>query len=476
MNTSRTTFAFILIILYKISLTDACKTQFYLRSLDEHKVQDKDCSQISFEKNEKLNSHLGSLSVGAVIENKAFLLHISFHDVKWRKAYLKVSEVKKPEVSMCKIYIIANQDKLPIGDVYDSCFPLNNYNESVNYLLEFKGELNTDILFKHIAFTLPTLESFQPTVPLAKRAIFISEDISSNYEIVLKIQNLPSFYNVSYYKIEVFREKDCYEVLLDVRMVKPGTSNETSFRYITYNEEGNYFFKVSPVNDVCPEDACFKTVTSKVYIRRKYPPLVIGIVGASFLIPFVLFIFHMWNRRSQLGAEIEANREKVYIVYNQTPEKHYNIVKCLEKTLKSLTNVQIVSNIAEATHIIYICGTHIFEADPSIHKFLVTEANKAISNTEIYVVSFSYSTKEIPSYLKKCLRFNLMEEFGKFVYFFNCDAEYEENAHYQDLLNQVRAAQIQTEPKKITLNMPTIIVTEQSDSSDTEPKEGDVLL
>lgn len=68
-----------------------------------------------------------------------------------------------------------------------------------------------------------------------------------------------------------------------------------------------------------------------------------------------------------------------------------------------------------------------------------------------------------------------MEDFSKLIHLFNCDAEFENNAHYQDLSGKVRAAQIHTEPKKIILNMPIIIVTEQSDS-DTEPKEGDVLL
>lgn len=162
------------------------------------------------------------------------------------------------------------------------------------------------------------------------------------------------------------------------------------------------------------------------------------------------------------------------MVYNQTPEKHYLIVKSLEKSLKSLTRVQLVSKITEATHIIYICGTHIFEPDPAVHKHIVIEANKAVSTVEILVVSFPYSTKEIPPYLKKCLRFDLMTDYYKLVRLFNCDAEFENNAQFLDLEAKVKAAETQTEPKKIILNMPVIIVTQQCD--EPEPQEADVLL
>lgn len=35
----------------------------------------------------------------------------------------------------------------------------------------------------------------------------------------------------------------------------------------------------------------------KFLLDRKGTPLVIGIVGASFIIPFILFVFYMWNRQ-----------------------------------------------------------------------------------------------------------------------------------------------------------------------------------
>ncbi|CAG9773172.1 unnamed protein product [Ceutorhynchus assimilis] len=474
-------FGLFLISLSRINAKDACTNQLYLNSLDGNKIRTKpssfkDCNQISFEGSDKLNSHLGSIRLAAYIQDnkKDYTLNISFLDIKWTRAHLKLYQDSKPETSICKMYSITNQARLPMSQMDDSCFNLNTYNTSVDYVLEFKAELKTDILYKKLIFRFPSVESYENSVALPKRSLFLTVDAPSNHGIILKIQALPFYYNVTYYKVEVFKDKDDKDILLDVRMLKPKSEGMT-FDYITYNEEGHYFFKVSAVNDVCPEDVCLKSVSPQVYIKRKYPPLVIGIVGASFIIPFALFILHMWTRRSQLEVETQEQKDTIFLVYNQTPEKHYQIIKSLEKTLKSLTKVQLVTNINEASHVLYICGMHIFEPDATTHKFLVIEANKAVSKMEIFIISFPYSTKEIPPFLKNCLRFNLMEDFSKFIHLFNCDADFENNESYIELDGQVKAAQIQNEPRKIILNMPIIIVTEQSDS-DGEPKEADVLL
>lgn len=77
---------------------------------------------------------------------------------------------------------------------------------------------------------------------------------------------LPRWYNVSHYKIEVFREKDKKIILLDVRLLPYSRRSILSFDYLTYNEEGYYYFAISVISDRCSEDACMKTITSKVFI------------------------------------------------------------------------------------------------------------------------------------------------------------------------------------------------------------------
>ncbi|KAL1497444.1 hypothetical protein ABEB36_008418 [Hypothenemus hampei] len=466
------------------------KTQAYQSCTDQHLISSdnrvvqtkalssEDCTHIDFERSEKLHSHLSSWRLAIKIDdNRTYLLNISLLDIAWKKASLRLRRENQPESSsICKSYSIEDVNQLPISQIYDTCLNFPYYNNTVNYELILKAEFNADILYKRMIFTFPTLERSNNAVPLKKRAIFCFLDVSSSSGIFFNIQPLPSFYNVSYYKVEVYKEIEFTDKLLDVRMLNAKDNVEQlSFLYLTYNDEGNYFFKVSAVNEICPEDFCLKTMSPYIFIRRKYPPIVIGIVGASFLIPFILFIFHMWNRKNLLQDVNNGPEDRIFLIHNQTPETHYLIVKALEKVLKTLTTAQIVNKIAEASHIIYICGTHIFELDPNVHKYLVAEANKSLSTIDIAIIRFPYSTKEIPSYLRRSPIFELMEDFIIFIHLFNCEAEYENNTNYLDLHEKIRTAQHYIDPKKIILNVPIIIVTEQSDV-ENESKEGDVLL
>ncbi|XP_050311054.1 uncharacterized protein LOC126746760 isoform X2 [Anthonomus grandis grandis] len=454
--------------LSQIYAKDTCANQVLTGPTDDDPnihskpLNSKECQKITFRGSDKLNTNLGSLRLKAFINtDNTYSLSISFADIKWKRAYLWLSQDPNEDSSICRSYSIDNPGQ---SNSFTTCFNLESSNTTEsNYILDFWAELNADSFYKTLVFRLPAIETFGNQLSLPQRSIFSSIDSTSNYEIVQKIQTLPSTYNVTYYKVEVFKEKDNKEILLDVRMLKPQDGDELAFEYITYNEEGYYYFKVSAISESCGEDQCLKSITPRIYIKRKYPPLVIGIVGASFLIPCVLFVLHLRSRHKQKE------------VYSQTPEKHYAIVKTLEKALKTLGEVQISPKVTEASHILYICGTHIFEPDPITHKYLVIEANKAISKVEILIIQFPYSTKEIPPYLRRCLRFNLMEDFSKFIHLFNCEAQLENNLQYEELKGKVQEAQLRNEPKKIILNMPIIIVTEQSDS-DSEAREADGLL
>lgn len=56
--------------------------------------------------------------------------------------------------------------------------------------------------------------------------------------------------------------------MLDVRFIPPTKiqNDEITFEYITFNEEGLYYFQISLINSYCKEDDCFKTITPKIYI------------------------------------------------------------------------------------------------------------------------------------------------------------------------------------------------------------------
>lgn len=79
-------------------------------------------------------------------------------------------------------------------------------------------------------------------------------------------------YNVTDYKIEVWREREGKITKMDIGFVNIArvVDGELSYHYNTWQEWGNYFFTVSFVNDVCPEDKdmCIKTTTPKVILGK----------------------------------------------------------------------------------------------------------------------------------------------------------------------------------------------------------------
>lgn len=111
--------------------------------------------------------------------------------------------------------------------------------------LDDNGGLKTHELFTYIDYTNPSC-------------------------IVLKIQTLEPAFNVTDYKIEVWRERDEKATKMDVGFldVASAINGELTYSYNTWQEWGDYYFLVSFVNKVCPEeqDLCAKTFTPKISI------------------------------------------------------------------------------------------------------------------------------------------------------------------------------------------------------------------
>lgn len=95
-------------------------------------------------------------------------------------------------------------------------------------------------------------------------------DYTNPSNIVLKIQPLNPSLNVTDYKVEVWRERDRKTIKMDVGFIDVASAaeGELTYSYNTWQEWGDYYFVVSVVNDICPEDTdvCIKTVTPKVVI------------------------------------------------------------------------------------------------------------------------------------------------------------------------------------------------------------------
>lgn len=112
--------------------------------------------------------------------------------------------------------------------------------------------------------------SFVDDNSLKTREVFTYVDYTNPTDIHLNIQPLSSEFNVSDYKVEVWRERDKKTSLMDVRFldIADAVNGDLFFHYNTWQEWGDYYFVVSFVNDVCPEDLCEKTVTPKIGLGK----------------------------------------------------------------------------------------------------------------------------------------------------------------------------------------------------------------
>ncbi|KAJ8915101.1 hypothetical protein NQ315_000353 [Exocentrus adspersus] len=241
---------------------------------------------------------------------------------------------------------------------------------------------------------------------------------------------------------------------------------------MTYNEEGCYFFAISLISERCSkQNICSKTLTARVYINKKGTPLVIGIVGASFLIPFVLFLFHMWNRRLKNSGGVPDAVEKILILFKPSSDKHNEVVATLAKTIKHLTAIEVMldpislsktkqkhaekwcsDNLILATHILYVAPPDIDDnacaLDCMTYSFLKGETKKSIPEKNIIILHLPYSTKELPSVLQKCVKFELMVDFQKLLKVFQPLApefNYENNINCMELTARIKQTQAEME-------------------------------
>lgn len=163
-------------------------------------------------------------------------------------------------------------------------------------------------------------------IPIEQRELFLYVERTNLPFLRLRLQPLPSSYNVTNYKIQVLRRRHQDLTYLDLRFISPANTvnDEIIFDFNTWNEWGYYYFMVSFISADCPEDRCAYSVSPEIYIgnnqatavlnnflccfyfvsERKASRLVIGIVGASLIIPILFFAICVWNRQCNVQGKI----------------------------------------------------------------------------------------------------------------------------------------------------------------------------
>ncbi|KAJ8933979.1 hypothetical protein NQ314_013659 [Rhamnusium bicolor] len=135
----------------------------------------RDCSQVTFAGNEKLKTNLGDISLQVQHDLAPQLfLNISFSDVIWKKAYIRLSDDNNKNQNVCKMYTVEKEARIPLnGDLYDAClWNTAKKLRAKTYLLEYKAENKQDSMYKKILFDMPN-SNFYDGLPDAVEKILI---------------------------------------------------------------------------------------------------------------------------------------------------------------------------------------------------------------------------------------------------------------------------------------------------------------
>lgn len=92
---------------------------------------------------------------------------------------------------------------------------------------------------------------------------FLYIDIFDLSNIVLRSYLLASTYNISYVKVQAFKEKNNVSTLLDMKQFSDPAA--VNYGIFTYNEEGNYYFVV---NAYFNDETSIRMTTPKVFVGK----------------------------------------------------------------------------------------------------------------------------------------------------------------------------------------------------------------
>ncbi|KAJ3645697.1 hypothetical protein Zmor_023337 [Zophobas morio] len=413
-----------------------------------------ECTDLYFEPSEKATS-LGR--VGLELEQNS--LKITPEASSWTNTFLKISTRDNSTNQFCSTLV-----KEGSSNFY--CFTFMPEVENETLLIEYKVENLPEISSRRFIFSFPNWKE----MPL-----FLYIDQTDLSRLVLRAQKLPSFINISSYKVEAYKEKNGNTNLQDSKLFS--SSDDIHYELFTYNDVGKYYFTVSVLGNNCTNSVCMKMSTPKVSIGRKGTRVVIGIVGASFILPFILFIFHILTKKYP-EESASKSEERLVVAYRSSSKKHNEVVLTfaalleqmgsnlvvdvidLAKTTKKFPQKFCIDSLIIANRIIYVA--------PPKHDLNPILIDKSLSDKEFFAVIFDYCANRLPQFVDTSKTFKLFEDFENFMHALNISGSYDA-AIYHDLVRKTEEAKIETD-HSFKDTIPQIVIT------DSEPQEHDSLI
>lgn len=249
----------------------------------------------------KHETHKAHVILSAVpYENrKSVAFNFTVYGKVWQRLKIKLYRNDAPVILECVEYTL--EDSLNSTDSTTVLFDIPfNYN-----VVEGKTfHLDYELISHHLAdigrlvFNSPVYHKFN-TKSLELQEPFAYIDITNLQMLTLRIQTVSTYLG---YHVEVWRQRGDFTREMDIQYFKneDASDGQIAYSYYTYGSKGLYYFTILADHPYCSNHACIKSFTPVVYIGSMSNTLVIGIVCASVMIPILLSMFYMWNKRCKV--------------------------------------------------------------------------------------------------------------------------------------------------------------------------------
>lgn len=198
----------------------------------------------------------------------------------------------------------------------------------------------------------------------------------------------------------------------------------------------------------------------------------IGIVGASFILPFVLFVFHILTRKYPENREVDS---KIAVIYKSSSKKHNDVVNGLVALLQASCRDQVAIELLDISRSKKACNSSILFANqvlyiaPPIQDKEHIVVNKILSQKEVYTIIFDHCTDNLPEFFTNRKILKLMDDFEKLLRILNLP-KIEDSPLFDDLKRKTEEAKVETDLYLNDNVLPKIIVTS------SEPEEQEALI
>ncbi|XP_044253233.1 uncharacterized protein LOC123004174 [Tribolium madens] len=408
-------------------------------------LTDEECSELYFDRSEKTTS-LGRVK----LYFDRNLLWVTPGAKSWTNSFLRITMQNNATNRICSKLVHSSPPE-------SYCVAFRPEMENETFLLEYKIENLPEISSRAIIFTLPMREM----------PFFFYVDKTETSHLILNGQKLTN--NATFYEVKAFKEKNGNTNLQDLRLFAP--SDQLQYDFSTYNDVGNYYFVVSVISDNCTDSVCLQVATPKIFIGRKSTRVVIGIVGASFILPFVLFLFHILTKKYPQEPQTEL-QERVVIAYKSSFRKHNEVVAALASLLRKLAKNQLIISVVDLSKTskkfcldsVLLAHRVIFVAPPKSDDNPIV-IDKELAGKDLYCVLFDHTVDNLGGFVDKRKTFKMFEDFDGFMAALDI-SEYESGC--PELRKRAQEAKIETDHE--LKGVPMIVVT------DLEPREDDSLI